>query len=160
MQTGTGPSEFGGWSLVVAYRLPTAPAQAIAVFDDPSADAGTLTPVGVDTPRHYALTGLNAAAAAGSVQLGVVAFEGDRTLTGDSVTVGTKVAGDADNFFASVIDDGGAARDPMLDHEYGLDAHLLTVAGGRAAGATTVTVDVTTGADNFFLGAVALAVPL
>ena len=35
VQTGTGPRQFGGWSLLVAYRLPDAPLQALAVFDDP-----------------------------------------------------------------------------------------------------------------------------
>jgi RNA polymerase sigma factor (sigma-70 family) len=160
VQTGTGPAQFGGWSLTVAYHLDAAPLRLIAIFDDPSADPATLGRVDAGDPRTYQLTGLTPPAQAASVDVAVTALDGDRALKGDTLKVGTVVVGDPDNFFASVISDGGAPRMPQLDHEYGFDAHLVSVPGGQAAGATSVTIRASSGGDNFFLGPVVAAVAI
>jgi len=140
VQTGEGPGQFGGWALVVAYRLPGAPRQAVAVFDDPG-QGTTLSAVNRANPVTYRLAGLPAPTAATDVRLGVVGFEGDRGITGDTVTVGAVTAGPhPNNFFDSSIDVGGAARQPSFDNQYGFDARLVTVphAFGPADGDLTV----------------------
>jgi hypothetical protein len=162
VQTGEGRDQFGGWALVVAYRLPAGPRQAIAVFDDPAPGAtlSTINPVSAVT---YRLAGLPAPTAATDVQLGVVAYEGDRGITGDTATVGTVKAGaHPDNFFDSTIDTGSAAREPAFDDQYGFDARLVTVPKAFVPGADALTVrfaDVN-GNDTVFLGAVTLVFAL
>jgi hypothetical protein len=162
VQTGEGRGQFGGWAHVVAYRLPTGPRQAVAVFDDPGAGT-TLSSVNQANAVTYRLTGLPAPAAATDVQLGVVGYEGDRGITGDTVTVGAVKAGaHPDNFFDSTIDTGGAVRQPAFDDQYGFDARLVTVPKAFVPGDDALTVrfaDVG-GNDTVFLGAVALVVAL
>jgi hypothetical protein len=160
IQTGTGPGQFGGWSLSVAYHLDSEPERLIAVFDDPSAGQDALTRVDGADSRHDQMTGLAPLAQAGAIQVAVTAFDGDRSIKGDSLKVGPVVVGDASNFFSSTIAVGGAPRSPSLDDEYGFDAHLVTVPAARPAGSTSVTVTAETSADNFFLGPVLLAVSL
>jgi hypothetical protein len=160
VQTGEGPGQFGGWALVVAYRLAGAPRQAVAVFDDPG-QGTTLSAVTRANPVTYHLVGLPAPSIATDVRLGVVGFEGDRAITGDTVTVGTVTAGPhPHNFFDSSIDVGGAAREPSFDDQYGFDARLVTVpnAFGPGAGDLTVRFSDVGGNDTVFLGAVALVV--
>ena len=125
MQTGTGPEQFGGWSLLVAYRLPDAPLQALAVFDDPGHD-GRLSRV--KEGLRFALPGFTAAPP--SVQVGVIGYEGDLGLQSDRATVGGRTLGKVNNFFHSSIDVGDATRVPPEENQYGFDAQLLDVDGG------------------------------
>jgi hypothetical protein len=162
VQTGEGAGQFGGWSLIVAYRQPDAPRSVIAVFDDPSAPSGVLTRVDHAADVVYSLTGLAASQQPADVQLGVVAYDGDLGITGDTVKVGAVAAGDPENFFDSSIAVGEAARDPSFPNQYGFDAHLDTVAKAvRPADAgPTVTVHIGEGNDGIYLGAVTLVVAL
>jgi RNA polymerase sigma factor (sigma-70 family) len=162
VQTGEGAGQFGGWSLIVAYRQPDLPRSVIAVFDDPSAPSGLLTRVDHSADVVYSLTGLAAPQHAADVQLGVVAYDGDRGITGDTVKVGAVVAGDAENFFGSSIEVGGAARDPSFPNQYGFDAHLDTVAKAvtPADAGPAVTVHIGEGNDGIYVGAVTLVVAL
>ncbi len=154
VQTGTGPGQFGGWSLLVAYRLPSAPVQAIAVFDDPGQN-GELSKVkdGVS----FSLPGFSTPP---SVQVGVVGYEGDLGLTSDRATVGGKTLGRPDNFFHSSIDVGDAARVPPETNQYGFDAQLVDVKGGLKPSPDGLTVTFTsTDAEAVYLGGVAMAFP-
>ncbi|HKA04939.1 MAG TPA: hypothetical protein VKD67_11430 [Acidimicrobiales bacterium] len=164
VQTGDGPGQFGGWALIVAYHQPDVPRRAIAVFDDPSAAPGVLTPVNEGADVVYSLAGIAAPATAADVQLGVVGYEGDRSIASETVTVGTVKAGDPEdnNFFSSSIAVGGATRFPSNDNQYGFDAHLLTVPKAFAPGDTgpKVTVHVGSGKDLIYLGAVSVVVSL
>jgi hypothetical protein len=163
VQTGEGSNQFGGWALVIAYHAANAPRQVLAVFDNPATDPAALTPLNRATPLTYSLSlaGFPARAAAADVQLGVVGYEGDRGLTGDSVTVGSTSVGTKDNFFASRIDVGGAARNPSLDNQYGFDADLVTVPKAEPPNAGTLDVNFTDGGnDTVYVGAVTLALPV
>ena len=160
VQTGEGAAQFGGWALIVAYRAPELPRSAIAVFDDPSTAVGALRKVDRSADVVYSLPGVAPPAQDTDVQLGVVAYEGDRTITGETVSVGKVVAGGTDNFFSSTIAVGGAARDPSFSDQYGFDADLETVAKAFRPGdaAPTVTIHIGGGNDGVFLGAVTMVV--
>jgi hypothetical protein len=157
MQTGEGAGTFGGWSLVVAYRQADLPPSAIAVFEDPAAPRA-LTRVGGETDLVFALPGLAAPAQPTDVHLGVVAYEGDLGVKGDSVTVDGVTAGDAANFFASAIKVGDAPREPSFPNQYGFDAHLATVAKAYRPGDAELVVRVAPGPDGVYLGAVTVVV--
>jgi RNA polymerase sigma factor (sigma-70 family) len=155
VQTGTGPGQFGGWTLLVAYRLPDAPLQALAVFDDPG-PGGHFSKV-KDGVR-FALPGF---AAPPSVQVGVVGYEGDLGLQSDRATVGGKTLGLPNNFFHSSIDVGDAARVPPEANQYGFDAQLLDVQGGLTADPDGLAVTfTTTAAEAVYVGGVAIAFPV
>jgi large repetitive protein len=160
VQTGRDENEFGGWALVVAYRQPAAPRRAIAVFDDVSPTPGVLSRVTRNSPIEYVLTGLPTPKATEGVQLGVLGYEGDLGLTGDTVTVGPTVAGDTENFFDSGIDVGGAERFPDNANQYGFDAHLLTVNDGFGPTDASLAVTVNGGSDILYVGGLTIAVPV
>ncbi len=153
--TGTGRGQFGGWSLVVAYRLPSAPLQALALFDDPGAP-GVLTKV-KDGVR-VALPGF---ATPAQVQVGVVGYEGDLGLSSDRARVGGLTLGRRDNFFRSVIDVGDGSRVPPEANQYGFDAQLLTLSGAFQVAPEGLTVEfTTTDAEAVYIGAIALVFPV
>jgi len=157
VQTGEGAGTFGGWSLVVAYRQAELPRSAIAVFDDPAAPRA-LTHVAGETDLVFSLPGVSAPTQPTDVQLGVVAYEGDLGVKGDTVTVNGVAAGDATNFFASAITVGDAPREPSFPNQYGFDAHLDTVAKAYRPGDAELAVRVVPGPDGVYLGAVTVVV--
>lgn len=157
VQTGEGAGVFGGWSLVVAYHQADLAPSAIAVFDDPAAPRA-LTRVGGETEVVLSLPGLPAAAQATDVRVGVVAYEGDLGVKGDTVTVNGVTAGDPGNFFASAITVGEAPREPSFPNQYGFDAHLDTVAKAYRPGDAELAVRVAAGPDGVYLGAVTVVV--
>jgi hypothetical protein len=158
VQTGTGPNEFGGWSLIVAYRdaSPTAPRRTLAMFDDPGTDPKVLTRLASGS-ETFGLTGLGTPSSPADVRLGVVAFEGDQGNTGDSAKVGDVTVLTPDNAFNSTIDVGGAPRSPSFADQYGFDAHLVTAPGAWTGPRLDVTFS--TKGDTVYIGGVALSVP-
>ena len=67
---------FGGWSMVVLYRLATEPPRNLAVFDG-------LERVSSGNNRTVKLSGFLVPNAGFDGKLGIVAYEGDASLTGD-----------------------------------------------------------------------------
>jgi hypothetical protein len=156
VQTGTGRDQFGGWSLLVAYRLPDAPLQALAVFNDPGHD-GRLSKV--KEGLRFALPGFTETP--DSVQVGVVGYEGDLGLQSDKATIGGLTLGKANNFFHSSIDVGDATRVPPEQNQYGFDAQLLDVDGPLKQDADGLAVTfTTTDAEAVYVGGVAVAFPV
>jgi hypothetical protein len=158
VQTGEGAGAFGGWSLIVVYRQADLPRRAIAVFDDPAATPRALTRVGGETDVVFSLPGVPAPAQPTDVQVGVVAYEGDLGVTGDTVTVNGLTAGEPTNFFASAITVGDSPREPSFPNQYGFDAHLATVAKAYRPGHAELAIRVAPGPDGVYLGAVTLVV--
>jgi RNA polymerase sigma factor (sigma-70 family) len=155
VKTGTGPGQFGGWTLLVAYHRPEAPLQALAVFDDAGQD-GKLSDMKAGV--RFALPGFTTPP---SVQVGVVAYEGDLGLFTDRATVGGKTLGTRDNFFRSTIDVGDAPRVPPEKNQYGFDAQLLDVTGGLKTDPDGLAVTFrTTEAEAVYMGGVAMAFPV
>jgi hypothetical protein len=88
---------YAGWWMIVFYELATEPLRHLALFDG-------LSPVNTTTEQQATVGGFLTANAAIDAKLGVVAFEGDNTITGDSLYVNdmtplTDGLNVSDNFF-------------------------------------------------------------
>jgi hypothetical protein len=131
VQEATGEDRYGGWAILVAYEDPTAPSRNLTLFDGFS----SVTPGGGDVTID--LSGFRTPAS-GPVRttLGVIAYEGDRGTTGDSLVLNTTTISDpakpANNFFNSAIATGGAdftAKDPNYVNQFGFDAFFIDADG-------------------------------
>jgi len=162
VQEATGKDRYGGWAIVVAYHDATQPLRNLTVFDGlQSVVQGT---AGVKIPLDGFLT-----PPAGQVQttLGVVAYEGDRGLAGDSLSLNTTKLSDAsnpvNNFFNSAISSGGVdvtTKSPNFVNQLGFDAILVNANGVLANNATSATITLQTSSDQYFPGVVTFATDL
>jgi hypothetical protein len=142
---------FGGWSLVVVVADGGAPRQ-IAVLDGfTPLDPGDAYTVRVPGPGDAGV----GPASPSPARVGLVAWEGDRGLRADRMTLGGRPLGgpdeDPDNVAAS-----RAAGTPAGWTTFGVDARVL--AGTAGPGATSALRAVTR-QDAFLLGPLAVEVP-
>jgi hypothetical protein len=159
VQAGTGLNRWAGWGLVVAYRDASQPLRRLHVYDGFSAlQAGAAT---ADVALGDFLT-----PASGTVRgrLGLLSWEGDRGLTGDGATLGSRALSDALNpagdFFNSTVGRDGSSvsgRNPAYLNTMGLDADELSIDGALGNGVTSSTLHVATDSDLYLPGAIALA---
>jgi uncharacterized repeat protein (TIGR01451 family) len=162
VQAATGGNMDAGWALVVAYGDPSKPARNLTVFDgfalvdNPLADVAI--PVsGFKTPTSGAV----------NTKLGVVAMDGDLSFIGDSLSLNASVLSNglnpATNFFNSSISNLGASvtsRNPNGLDTLGIDADIVSANGILANGATSATVNVTTGGEAYWPGVVTFVTDL
>jgi hypothetical protein len=143
---------------VVAYRAAGEPIRDLSVYDGLATIEGTssstVTIDGFETP------------AAGPVEsdLGLVTYEGDYGITGDSVALNgttlTDAVNPANNFFNSSISAGGArvnAKNPDHVDQLGFDADTVSADGLVPAGATSAALRLATSGDTYFVGVITLA---
>ncbi len=169
VQAGIGLNRYAGWNLIVVWATPTAPWRNITLFDGfdfvqvqggQSLVVGPLDFTGFQTP------------ASGNVDARVTVWttEGDRTITGDYMSlgglsntcdglekqVGSDPAHPLDNFFnSSIFSDGApvAGRTPGFDNQLGFDLTTLAVPEDTIAnGATGASVCLGTNGDTYFFG--------
>ncbi len=162
VQEATGMDRYGGWAIVIAYEDPTQPLRNLTVFDG-------LQSVTQGTPGvKIALSGF-LTPPAGQVQttLGVVAYEGDRGLTGDSLSLNTTTLSDAanpaNNFFNSSISSAGVnvtTKNPNYANQLGFDALLVNANGVLPNSATSAAITLQTSSDQYFPGVVTFATNL
>ncbi|MFI2640223.1 DUF3344 domain-containing protein [Streptomyces sp. NPDC018610] len=124
---------WGGWTLVVAYENPAEPLRDLALWDG-------FAPLRSGGAQEMRLGGLSFPAGAGG-RVGLVAYNGDRGTTGDSLTLtagrSASVAltgpGDpADDVLNSTISEPGdapAARVPAYGNTLGYDSDVFDLAG-------------------------------
>ncbi|MEA2190723.1 MAG: hypothetical protein QOI73_844 [Solirubrobacteraceae bacterium] len=157
-----GQNMYAGWALVVAYRDAAQPVRNLSVFDGQVSIDGTtgatINVAGFRTP------------ATGPVRtdLGFVAWEGDRNITGDQAAFNGQLLSDAanpaTNFFNSSIAYHGAdviTRNPDHLNNLGVDADVLALpAGYLANGATTASIRLSTSGDVYLPGVVTFATEL
>ncbi|WP_312847865.1 DUF3344 domain-containing protein [Streptomyces sp. WAC06614] len=137
---------WGGWTLVVAYEHPDEPVRRLALWDGFEAiwagaaqeAAATVDVEGLDVP------------AGGSGKAGVVAYDGDRGILGDSLTVtadsGRRVQlSDPENPFNDVMNStitefGRPAfrRQPEHANNLGYDADVFDLSPALSAGARSL----------------------
>ncbi|MEV0846514.1 DUF3344 domain-containing protein [Streptomyces sp. NPDC049954] len=156
---------WGGWTLVAAYERGSEPLRRLSLWD------GFRTLHADERDRRSLSVGLPAlrvpAGARGSA--GIVAYDGDRGLDGDSVTVRTGNApavplGDAANptadVFNSTVSEGGRERAgdrvPGPPHTFGYDSDVLDLTRALRPGGTGLQVRVTAQRDSLWLGALFL----
>lgn len=157
-------NQYGGWTLVVAYRDPTQAARNLTVFDGlqlvDSANPTISIPLsGFRTPP------------AGTVKttLGVQSYDGDRGLTGDSLSLasgtgaGTTISDGlhpSTDFFNSTFAREGVyqtAKEPNYSNQLGYDTSIVRTDGILANNATSATIRLTTGGETYYPGIVTFA---
>ena len=159
---------YAGWSLVVAYRAPGAPARNLTVFDG----YGTVANNAADKTINVSVSGFKAPPS-GPVRatLGFIAYEGDLGSDGDKVLfdggLGPKQLSDAsnpaNNFFNSTISNRGSlvsTKNPNYVNQMGFDADLVKADGVIKNGATSATITMTTGGETYYPGVVTSAIDL
>jgi len=161
---GTGVDRYAGWSLVVAYRNPAAPLRDLRIFRgfaDVTTGPGNEN---VDIP----ISGFLApAAGAVNASVGVVAWEGDKGITGEAVklngTTLSSATNPATNFFNSAISDAGTpitTRNPNYLNNFGTDVTRVSANGVLPNGSTSTTVNLTTAGDFYYPGVVTTQIDL
>jgi uncharacterized repeat protein (TIGR01451 family) len=156
VQAGTGADRHAGWSLVVAYEDLTQPARNLTIFDgfgQVALNANVpITVSGFKTP----LTGVV------NTQIGFVAYEGDRNLTGDGLALNGTALGDlahpSGNFFDSSISQLGtpvSGSVPDYKNQLGFDTGVLAVPAGVVGNAqTSANINLSTVQDRYLPGVV------
>jgi uncharacterized repeat protein (TIGR01451 family) len=156
VQAGTGADRHAGWSLVVAYQDLTQPARNLTIFDGFGQVAlNAHVPIlvsGFKTP----LTGVV------NTQIGFVAYEGDRNLTGDGLALNGTALGDlahpSRNFFDSSISQLGtpvSGSAPDYKNQLGFDTGVVAVpAGVVGTNQTSANIDLSTVQDRYLPGVV------
>jgi uncharacterized repeat protein (TIGR01451 family) len=170
VQAGKGYNRHAGWTLLVAYELPSAPWRNLSLYDGfayvqvqggEQKVVGPLEFSGFETP---ASGNVNAHAATWT-------YEGDREITGDYLALGrlgsscgqmTHMTDDlnpADNFFNGTISTGGVdlgGRTPQFANQLGFDRDRVVVPEGtiphEAEGASACLGTV---GDTYFFGGIA-----
>ncbi|MCW3493832.1 DUF11 domain-containing protein [Microbacterium sp. SSM24] len=158
---GTGEDRYAGWSLVVVYRAPGLPLRSLTVFDG-------FADVGRDEPQQIDLSGFRTPVTGPvETQLGMVAYEGDFSTSGDSARLNSTLLSTTplsrgSNFFNGTNDDNGAsvsARSPAHLNMLGFDIKNLA-ASGIPNSATSATVSLESTGDRYFPGVVTTAIRL
>jgi uncharacterized repeat protein (TIGR01451 family) len=156
VQAGTGADRHAAWSLVVAYQDVAQPARNLTIFDGfAQVDNNNTVPLNVSGFKTPLTGPVN-------TQLGIVSYEGDLTLTGDSLTLnGTTLfdlAHPAGNFFNSGISNLGApvtTKTPDYRNQLGFDASVQAVPAGVVPnGATSADIVLKTVGDRYLPGVV------
>jgi uncharacterized repeat protein (TIGR01451 family) len=161
----TGMDRYAGWTLVVVYSNPTLPLRNLTVFDG-------FASVSSGNPQTISISGF-LAPLAGPVQaqLGMVAYEGDLGLTGDSaqLTSGSKstqlstALSPGSNFFNSTNDLNGqnvTTRNPADRNMLGFDIKNFGAPSTIPNGATSATITLGTSGDQYYPGVVTTAIDL
>jgi hypothetical protein len=158
VQAGTGGDHYAGWSLVVAYRHGTQE-RNLRVYDG----LKSVTAAAVDIPIGGLLTPPTGTV---NFRMGLVSYEGDLGLTGDTATLNstplTNAANPTNNVFnSSVADAAGTrftAKNPDYVNQLGYDSDAFSLDGVLANSATAATLHLTTSGDIYAPGVITTAI--
>jgi hypothetical protein len=160
----TGANKYAGWALVVAYRSASSPTRMLLVRDTSMADPWTIPRV---QPMSTSITGLPAVVTGRQATIGVIAFEGDRSLAGETLTANGSLLQNSENpannvFNSSIV--GGSGRSPSWPNSFGVDVDrfdtTVPVRAGNAADKTGVTFTFNSTGDQVYLATIVLVVDL
>ncbi|WP_077801479.1 DUF3344 domain-containing protein [Streptomyces sp. JHA26] len=157
---GSAAGAWGGWTLVVAYEDPAEPLRHLSLWDG-------FTPLR-SRAAELRLQGMEFAAGAGG-RVGMVAYNGDRGTTGDSLTLtagsgSTPLSGPADprgDVLNSTIGGPAAAspaRVPAYGNTLGYDSDVFDVPGGMPRAGDQATVRLASERDDAWAGVLFAAV--
>ncbi|MER7836509.1 DUF3344 domain-containing protein [Streptomyces sp. NPDC096040] len=156
----SGSGAWGGWTLVVAYENPAEPLRTLALWDGFDS---------LDGAAEVRLNGLRIPRGAHG-RVGLVAYNGDRGGTGDSLTYTTAGCGSvpladsadpADDVLNSTINDPGpvrARREPAYDNTLGYDSDVFDLGTALAQGGDQLTFRLVSQRDAAWAGALFAAV--
>jgi hypothetical protein len=158
VQAATGADRSAGWSLVVAYRLPSLPERSLLIFDG-------LVGVGAGQSSAFAIGGYRVSPGGTHATVGVVAYEGDAGFAGDQLSVDGMPLVDAANpsgntFNGTISDpfDPLIGRQPADANTFGFDLDVFDASRALAPGSTSATISSSTADDTYFDGVVFAAV--
>ncbi|WP_201452524.1 DUF3344 domain-containing protein [Streptomyces sp. HM190] len=153
---------WGGWTLMVAYENPAEPLRHLAMWDGFDALAkGGEQRIGMRGPAFPKRA---------RGQVGLVAYNGDRGRTGDSLTVSTgqgaavalhDAANPADDVLNSTISGPGTAgvrRTPAYSNTLGYDSDVLELGDGIRRGGDQLAFRIVSQRDAAWVGALFVAV--
>ncbi|WIG97757.1 Ig-like domain-containing protein [Myxococcus sp. SDU36] len=155
---------FSAWALVVFYRHPDSPIRNLTLFDG-------MDYVSNGNPQTVTLSGFNVPPSGFDAKLGVLAFEGDATRTGDQLRVNGVAISDgsnpSNNFFNSTRSELGSSATHANDlprltgaqgSMSGVDLDIVDITDRVSGGATSMTVTATSSGDSYILGAFATSI--
>ncbi len=154
--------QYAGWALVVAVGDSSRPARNLTVY------RGFTTINNGHPTESIAIDGfVTPKRGDRRTTLGFVVYEGDRGKTGDSLKLNGTAVGDArnptTNIFNATLTDRGTVtggRTPAYDNQMGFDADLVSADNILGSGATSATIDLTTGGEAYYPGVVTFATDL
>lgn len=152
-------TSFAGWWMAVFYELATEPPRNLALFDG-------LDQVRPGNPANATLSGFRVPNAGFDGKLGVIAFEGDSSLTGDQLFFNggaalTNALNPSDDFFNGTRSDLGAAVSNAGDLPQltggagsmsGIDIDVIDIKSKLTAGLTQAPISATSTGDYYLLG--------
>ncbi len=166
VQAGVGVDRYAGWSLAIAYRDATQPIRNLLIYHGygwlSTTDQQMALPIsGFTTPSTGRVV----------TRLGVVAYEGDRWLKGDGLSLndtaisnGLNPANDVFNSTASNLGAAVSNRNPAYANLLGVDIDRFDATGVLANGATSATVTfgtaVTGGGESYSPSLLTVAIDL
>ena len=131
----TSSGRYAGWSLVVAYNDPNSPPRNLTVFDGYSEVDVKLPPTATTIP----ISGFETPPVGSgpvNAQVGIVAYEGDLGITGDTASLDNHTLSDAthpaNNFFDSTISNLGVnvtSKTPNYINQLGYDSSIIQANG-------------------------------
>ena len=159
-------NNFAGWWMVVFYELASDPPRNLALFDG-------FDNVSQMNPQNLTLTGFLVPPVFTAAKLGVVAFEGDNSIPGDSFSFGpapalTDLQNPADNFFNGTRSALGVPVSNMGDLPQltgtaqsmsGIDIDVVDVTTKLMAGQMSVPIAATSTQDNYYLAGFVTSIP-
>ncbi|MEW2166919.1 DUF3344 domain-containing protein [Streptomyces sp. NPDC007084] len=158
----TAAGAWGGWTLVVAYEKKSEPLRHLSVWDG-------FGPLGPGAERTVTLGRMSLPATVKG-RVGLVAYDGDRGRTGDSLALRTgsgrwTVLGDAanprDDALNSTISEpgrGAAKRVPAYSNTLGYDSDVLELGKGIRSGGDQLAFRIVSHRDAAWVGALFAAV--
>jgi uncharacterized repeat protein (TIGR01451 family) len=156
---------FAGWWMVIFYQDNNEPPRNLALFDGfdriSTINPQSVTPSGFLVPSG----GLTA-------KLGVVAFGGDDSITGDAISWNgaplTNALNPSNNFFNATRSFLGSGVSPLGDlprltgdpkSMSGIDMDIIDVTPGLMTGATSATIDAESSQDQYYLAGLVTSIP-
>ncbi len=158
----TGVDRYAGWSLSMVYSDPAQPLRNLTVYN------GFAVVQSGDPPQNVTVSGFLAPQfGAVNAQIGVVAYEGDLSLSGDQMRLNNVPLSDAvvpaNNFFDSGNSSLGGlntARTPADVDMFGFDVKSVAANNVLANGATSATIALTTSGDAYSSGVITSSINL
>jgi RNA polymerase sigma factor (sigma-70 family) len=159
-----GTNKFAGWALVVAYRSTASPTRILLVRDTSASDLWTIPRA---APMSASIAGLPSVIDGRRATIGVVAFEGDRSLTNESLTANGALLQNSENPSNNVFNSSialGIGRDPSTSNSFGVDVDrfdtTVPVRVGHPEDETGVTFTFNSVGDQVYLATIVLVVDL
>ena len=164
VKSSTGANGYAGWALVVVFTSEALPLRNLVVFDG-FANVTLSETEGTADTVETTLTGfLTPVSGAFRTRVGVVAYEGDVTSTGDQLRLNnvtlTNAANPSTNIFNStntVLGNNVTTRQPSFANLLGFDIDVFDATGILPNGATSTTLTFTTTSEQYYPGVLTLA---